>query len=164
MTFGQTLREARIRRGLSQDQLATAMSKHGTPISKPYLSRIENDKRPPSLDLIPSFAELLDLVPEFLFALAGEFPPGVFEQLRQSAVRPSPAAVHAAWDLFVGALAVDAEREDLLSLSVQITERLLDMNPEYITEVTEALNVFAEAVQKGRVGRPPRPIAAKPLK
>jgi transcriptional regulator with XRE-family HTH domain len=61
--FGERLRAARKRRGLSQRQLALAT---GRAVSPEYISRIESGYRAPSLNVIEKLAAGLDLDPAFL--------------------------------------------------------------------------------------------------
>jgi transcriptional regulator with XRE-family HTH domain len=61
--FGERLRAARKRRGLSQRQLALAT---GRAVSPEYISRIESGYRAPSLNAIEKLAAGLDLDPAFL--------------------------------------------------------------------------------------------------
>lgn len=76
MSFGKVIRQARLRRGLSQKALAALVLKEdGQPITQQYLNDIEHGNRnAPSPRLIKRFAEVLDLEPEFLYYLAGEIP------------------------------------------------------------------------------------------
>lgn len=77
MTFGEVVAAERRNRGLSQKDLATQVVKEdGTPISPQYLNDVERNRRnPPSEALIEQIADVLGLAPEYLFFLAGQFPP-----------------------------------------------------------------------------------------
>lgn len=77
VTFGQVIATERRARGLSQKDLAAQVRKEdGTPISPQYLNDVERDRRnPPSDPLIEQIATLLNLEPEYLFFLAGQFSP-----------------------------------------------------------------------------------------
>lgn len=66
MEFGDILRQLRLERGLSQDELAALL---GT--TKQVISRYETKKRVPRLSVVSDFAEKLG-VP--LSALSGETP------------------------------------------------------------------------------------------
>jgi transcriptional regulator with XRE-family HTH domain len=63
LAFGERLRAARKRRGLSQRQLALAT---GRAVTAEYISRIESGYRAPSLNAIEKLAAGLDLDPAFL--------------------------------------------------------------------------------------------------
>ena len=63
LAFGERLRAARKRRGLSQRQLALAA---GPGLSSAYISRLESGYRAPSLNAIEKLAAGLDLDPAFL--------------------------------------------------------------------------------------------------
>lgn len=56
--FGQTLRQARVKRGLTQEDLALE-----TDIDRAFISRIERGVSAPSLFTIFSIAEALDINP-----------------------------------------------------------------------------------------------------
>ena len=77
ITFGHVVATERKKRGLSQKDLAGRVVKDdGTPISPQYLNDVERDRRnPPSEPLIEQIATALDLEPDYLFFLAGQFPP-----------------------------------------------------------------------------------------
>ena len=62
LVFGRRLRDLRRARGLTLQQLAQQVGKHG-----PYLSLIENGKRQPNLTTVRSLAEALDVsLPDLL--------------------------------------------------------------------------------------------------
>jgi transcriptional regulator with XRE-family HTH domain len=65
-SFGETLREARVKKGVSLRSLASELS-----ITPSYLSDIENDRRIPSEDVLQQLATLLDLNFDDLMAQAG---------------------------------------------------------------------------------------------
>jgi transcriptional regulator with XRE-family HTH domain len=106
VTFGQVVAAERRKRGLSQKDLAAQVVKEdGTPISPQYLNDVERDRRnPPSEPLIEQIARVLGLAPEYLFFLAGQFPPqdrdghyaeenvtAAFAAFRRALQRPRPA-------------------------------------------------------------------------
>lgn len=76
MTFGQVIAAERKNLGLSQKDLAGRIFKEdGTPISPQYVNDIERDRRnAPSEHLIGQFASVLQLDPDYLYYLAGQFP------------------------------------------------------------------------------------------
>jgi transcriptional regulator with XRE-family HTH domain len=86
MSFGRTIGAARRQAGLSQKDLAARIKKEdGTPISPQYLNDLEHDRRnPPAEHLLRQFAEALQLTPEYLFFVAGQFP----ADLRDRGYRP----------------------------------------------------------------------------
>jgi transcriptional regulator with XRE-family HTH domain len=79
MTFGQIVAAERKQLGLTQKDLAVKVKKEdGTAISPQYLNDIERDRRSaPSGHLIGELALALNLDPEYLFYVAGQFPPNL---------------------------------------------------------------------------------------
>jgi transcriptional regulator with XRE-family HTH domain len=76
-TFGQSLRELRRSKGLSQRELAR---KVGVDFS--YISKVENDRLPPpAADTIVKICEALGVAPEWLLASTGKMPKGLREML-----------------------------------------------------------------------------------
>ncbi len=67
-SFGETLREARVKKGVSLRSVAAELD-----ITPSYLSDIENDRRIPSEDVLQQLATLLDLDFDDLMARAGRF-------------------------------------------------------------------------------------------
>ena len=69
MTFGETIKELRIQRRMTQREFAESLNVNFT-----YISKIENDKLEvlPSEDLIRRMAKLLDTDAEALLDLAGK--------------------------------------------------------------------------------------------
>ena len=66
MTYGQILKSARIRRELTLEQVAKAISSH-----KGYVCGIENGKvNPPSPRFTVKFCRVLGLEPEYMLCLA----------------------------------------------------------------------------------------------
>ena len=86
MSFGRTIGAARRQAGLSQKDLAARIKKEdGTPISPKSQNDLEHDRRnPPAEHLLRQFAEALQLTPEYLFFVAGQFP----ADLRDRGYRP----------------------------------------------------------------------------
>lgn len=89
-TFGQRIRELRLKRQLSQRDLAERVAKRlrdedGRGFDFTYLSKIENDRIPP-----PSTAAILQLAAELeadsdeLLALAGKAPQDMGDALKKS--------------------------------------------------------------------------------
>lgn len=75
ITFGSLIADRRGKAGLTQRELANKVLIGNKPISIPYLSDIENDRRQPESDhLIRQFALALDLDPDYLHYLGGRFP------------------------------------------------------------------------------------------
>jgi transcriptional regulator with XRE-family HTH domain len=67
-SFGETLRDARIKKGVSLRSLAAELK-----ITPSYLSDIENDRRIPSEDVLQQLANLLNLNFDDMMAQAGRF-------------------------------------------------------------------------------------------
>lgn len=76
-TFGQTIYEARKRKGYKLDYVASLIIKEdGEPITHQYLSGLENDRRShPSDRIIQELARVLDIPPTELYVKAKRFPP-----------------------------------------------------------------------------------------
>ena len=100
MPVGHVIRATRQRRGLTQKDLASRILKEdGQPISPPYLHDIERDRRnAPSVHLLAQFAAALDLSTEYLYFLAGVYPPDIAPRAA------TPEGVEAAWQAFRAAL------------------------------------------------------------
>ena len=89
-SFGERVRELRLKKGLSQRELADTVAKRlkeedrrGFDVS--YLSKIENNRlAPPSVAAILALADELDADSDDLLARAGKAPPDVGEALQQS--------------------------------------------------------------------------------
>jgi transcriptional regulator with XRE-family HTH domain len=79
LTLGQAIRRLRDAGGLTQRQLAGLLETDAT-----YLSHIEADRKEPSLTLLRSLAEELDVPPGVLlaFALFADLPEGQQERYR----------------------------------------------------------------------------------
>jgi transcriptional regulator with XRE-family HTH domain len=83
-TFGQSLRQLRRSKDISQRELA---AKVGVDFS--YISKIENDRLPPpAADTILKICEVLSVSPDELLAMTGKMP----SQVKQM-VGTSPAAL-----------------------------------------------------------------------
>ena len=79
-TFGQYLRDIRIKAKLSQRDLAKAIGVDFT-----YLSKIENDKMaPPSEDTIKKIAKVLEEDPDKLIIMADKIPSDYKEVFQSS--------------------------------------------------------------------------------
>ena len=68
ISFGDILREARVKKGVSLRSFASELS-----ITPSYLSDIENDRRIPSEDVLQELATRLNLDFDDLMARAGRF-------------------------------------------------------------------------------------------
>jgi transcriptional regulator with XRE-family HTH domain len=76
-TFGQSLRELRRSKGVSQRELA---GKVGVDFS--YISKLENDRLPPpAADTIVKICEALGIAPDRLLAATGKMPTQIKEML-----------------------------------------------------------------------------------
>jgi len=62
MDFGRNFRKARLQRGLEQKDAAEVLG-----ISPSFLSKVENDKKQPSVDLILKAAEIYKVDPGYFF-------------------------------------------------------------------------------------------------
>lgn len=82
ITFGQLIANERKKRGLSQKELASMITKEdGYPISAQYLNDIERDRRnPPGDFLLNEFARVLELDEEVLYYLADGIPADIRKQ------------------------------------------------------------------------------------
>jgi len=98
MTFGQIIREARKKLGISQQELADRIKKeNGKSISPQYLNDIERDRRnPPSEYLINQLSKELKLSKEYLLLAAGILPHETKEKVGDS----DPNAVEQAFRAF----------------------------------------------------------------
>ena len=82
-TFGQTLKEIRRNKGLTQRQLATAVG-----VDFSYVSKVENDRMPPpAADTIVKICKALDIPPDEFLAMTGKMPTSIKE-----AISENPAA------------------------------------------------------------------------
>src|ERR1700738_1962825 len=78
-TFGQILREARKKAGITQRELAAQLKREdGRPVDPPYLNAIEHDHRyPPEDYLIEQMAKIVSISPDVLYFHAKRQPPDV---------------------------------------------------------------------------------------
>src|SRR5690349_23437419 len=78
-TFGQLLREARKKAGLTQRELAAQLKREdGRPVDPPYLNAIEHDHRyPPEDYLIEQMAKIVGISPDVLYFHANRHPADV---------------------------------------------------------------------------------------
>lgn len=82
-TFGQTLKEIRRSKGVTQRQLAAAVG-----VDFSYISKVENDRMPPpAADTIVKICEKLGVPPDELLAMTGKMPTPIKE-----AISENPAA------------------------------------------------------------------------
>jgi transcriptional regulator with XRE-family HTH domain len=81
-SFGQIIREQRMKLGMSQKQLASKIKKEdGESISAQYQNDIEHNRRnPPSEFLIEQYAKHLDLPVDYLMVAAGSVPSDIRER------------------------------------------------------------------------------------
>lgn len=79
-TFGQTLRELRRSRGVTQRELADQVG-----VDFSYISKVENDRLPPpSADTVVKICEALSVPPDELLAMTGKMPTQAKEMLGTS--------------------------------------------------------------------------------
>src|SRR6266481_8898776 len=78
-TFGQVLREARKKAGLTQRELAAQLKREdGRPVDPPYLNAVEHDHRyPPEDYLIEQLAKIVQISSDVLYFHANRQPPDV---------------------------------------------------------------------------------------
>ena len=78
-TFGQVLREARKKAGLTQREVAARLRREdGRPVDPPYLNAVEHDHRYPPEDLlIEQLAKMVGISPDVLYFHANRQPPDV---------------------------------------------------------------------------------------
>ena len=82
-TFGQTLKEIRRSKGVTQRELATTVG-----VDFSYISKVENDRMPPpAADTIVKICEKLGVPPDELLAMTGKMPTSIKE-----AISETPAA------------------------------------------------------------------------
>ncbi len=79
-TFGQTLKEIRRSKGVTQRQLAAAVG-----VDFSYISKVENDRMPPpAADTIVKICEKLGVPPDELLAMTGKMPTPVKEAISEN--------------------------------------------------------------------------------
>jgi len=100
-TFGQVLREARKKAGLTQREVAGRLKREdGRVVDPPYLNAVEHDHRyPPEDFIIEQLAKILGVSPDVLYFHANRQPPDVKTEAPQ-------AQVEAAYRAFRKALGV----------------------------------------------------------
>jgi transcriptional regulator with XRE-family HTH domain len=78
-TFGQVLREARKKAGITQRELAARLKREdGRPVDPPYLNAVEHDHRyPPEDYLIEQIAKIVGVSADVLYFHANRHPPDV---------------------------------------------------------------------------------------
>ena len=78
-TFGQVLREARKKSGITQRELAARLKREdGRPVDPPYLNAVEHDHRyPPEDSLIEQIAKIVGISADVLYFHANRQPPDV---------------------------------------------------------------------------------------
>jgi transcriptional regulator with XRE-family HTH domain len=78
-TFGQVLREARKKAGITQRELATRLKREdGRPVDPPYLNAVEQDHRyPPEEYLIEQMARIVGVPADALYFHANRQSPDV---------------------------------------------------------------------------------------
>ena len=82
-TFGQTLKDIRRSKSITQRELATAVG-----VDFSYISKVENDRMPPpAADTIVKICEKLGVPPDRLLAMTGKMPTPIKE-----AISETPAA------------------------------------------------------------------------
>jgi len=98
-TVGQTIREARVKAGITQKELAAKIMRkeegqeEEKPITPQYLNDIEHDRRTPPEYILKHIAKALNLDADHLVFLAGSVPEhvlhsgGITEQSVREAVR-----------------------------------------------------------------------------
>jgi transcriptional regulator with XRE-family HTH domain len=80
-SLGETIREARLEKELTQKQLAAKIRKEdGTPIAPQYLNDIEHNRRSPSEFVAREIARELDLHADYIILLSGVVPADILEK------------------------------------------------------------------------------------
>lgn len=80
-SLGQIIREARLKKELTQKDLAAGVKKEdGKPIAPQYLNDIEHDRRSPSEVVARELAKELDLAADYLIFLSGVVPADIREK------------------------------------------------------------------------------------
>ena len=78
-TFGQTLKEIRRSKGITQRELAIAVG-----VDFSYISKVENDRMPPpAADTIVKICEKLGVPPDGLLAMTGKMPTPIKEAISE---------------------------------------------------------------------------------
>jgi transcriptional regulator with XRE-family HTH domain len=104
-TFGQVLREARKKAGISQRELAARLRREdGRPVDPPYLNAVEHDHRyPPEDYIIEQMARIVGISADVLYFHANRQPADVKSDVDQQ-------QVEAAYRAFRKALGVKSQR------------------------------------------------------
>ena len=68
MTTGKQIRQAREELGWTQGELAEAVTAHGAPVSKPFISLLEADERRPAIDTAAALSVVLNIPLDDLLA------------------------------------------------------------------------------------------------
>ena len=100
-TFGQVLRDARKKAGLTQREVAGRLRRQdGRVVDPPYLNAVEHDHRyPPEDFIIEQLSKIVSISPDVLYFHANRQPPDVKTEAGQ-------AQVEAAYRAFRKALGV----------------------------------------------------------
>ena len=87
-TFGQVLREARKKAGLTQREVAGRLRREdGRVVDPPYLNAVEHDHRyPPEDFIVDQLAKMLGISPDVLYFHANRQPPDVKTEAGQEQV------------------------------------------------------------------------------
>jgi transcriptional regulator with XRE-family HTH domain len=87
-TFGQVLRDARKKAGLTQRELAARLKREdGRPVDPPYLNAVEHDhRRPPEDFIVEQMAKIVGISPDVLYFHANRQPPDVKTEADQERV------------------------------------------------------------------------------
>jgi len=87
-TLGQVIREARIKREMTQKDLAAKVRKEdGTPIAPQYLNDIEHDRRSPAEFVARQIANELELDADILIFLSGSIPRDIVQKASEATVQ-----------------------------------------------------------------------------
>ena len=98
-TFGQVLREARKKAGLTQREVAGMLKRQdGRLVDPPYLNAVEHDHRyPPEDFLIEQLAKIVRISPDVLYFHANRQPPDVKTEAPQKQVEAAYRAFRRPW-------------------------------------------------------------------
>lgn len=92
-TVGQTIREARVKAGMTQKDLAAKIMRkeegreEEKAITPQYLNDIEHDRRTPPEYILRQIAKILDLGADHLVFLAGSVPEYLRPQITEESAR-----------------------------------------------------------------------------
>jgi transcriptional regulator with XRE-family HTH domain len=78
-TFGQVIREARKKAGLTQKEVAGRLKREdGRSVDPPYLNSLEHDRRyPPTNEMIEQLAKIIKISADVLYYYANRLPADV---------------------------------------------------------------------------------------